>query len=193
MDHIHVSSEGIAPCDDPEDQLKSFQLVVKVCLLQGSRHQVERVEEAICCTRLSNSRLQTRCSWSTGRTTRLGRLKNEKMFPSSNVLDCLCFLSVCWQSQFHHNCSVSSMHTSIPTFLVGRYYTPCLSTDEWFFLFPSILVAQVFVGVMGNTLPIWVHGVGDISDVILSCWILCICVWDPDRDFAPLHKDYTSS
>ena len=43
---------------------------------------------------------------------------------------------------------------------------------------------------MGNTPPIWVHGVGDILTVIFS---LYICVWGPDRDFAPLHKDYTSS
>ena len=37
------------------------------------------------------------------------------------------------------------------------------------------------------------HDVGDISAVILSCWILYICAWGPDRDFAPLRKDYTPS
>ena len=52
------------------------------------------------------------------------------------------------------------MRTFIPTFFVGRYHTSCLSTDEWFFLFPTTLVAQVIVGSMGNTPPIWVHGVG---------------------------------
>ena len=53
-----------------------------------------------------------------------------------------------------------------------------LSTDARFFVFPGILVSQVFVGVMGNTPPIWVHGVGDISDdVILSCWFLYICTF----------------
>ena len=85
------------------------------------------------------------------------------------------------------------MRTFIPTFFVGRYHTSCLSTDEQVFLFPTILVAQVLVGAMGNTPPIWVHDVGDISAVILSCWILYICAWGPDRDFAPLRKDYTPS
>ncbi len=46
------------------------------------------------------------------------------------------------------------------------------------------------MGAMGNTPPIWVYGVGDISTVSLSCWILYICVLDPDWDFAPPHKDY---
>jgi hypothetical protein len=36
-------------------------------------------------------------------------------------------------------------------------------------------------------------GVGDISAVHLSCWILYISVWEPDRDFAPLRKDDTPS
>ena len=85
------------------------------------------------------------------------------------------------------------MHTFIPTFFVGRYHTTCLSTDEWFFVFPVILVAQVLVGAMGNTPPIWVHEVGDISVVILSWWILYICVWGPDRDFSPPLRDYTPS
>jgi hypothetical protein len=54
-----------------------------------------------------------------------------------------------------------------------------LSTDARVFLFPAILVAQVLVGAMGNTPPMWVHGVGDISAGILSCWFLYICVWGP--------------
>ena len=59
-------------------------------------------------------------------------------------------------------------------------------------LFPAILVVQVLVGAMGNTPPIWVHGVGDISDVILSFWFLYIKLRvGPDRDFAPPRKDYT--
>ena len=88
---------------------------------------------------------------------------------------------------------VFSIHTFIPTFFVGRYHTPCLSTDGRFFLFLVILVDQVLPGSMGNTPPIWVDGVGDIFDVIFYWWILYIYVWDPDRDFAPLIKDYTSS
>ena len=117
-----------------------------------------------------------------------GSLKNEELFPGSKVHRCLFF-------SFNLFTTVRLFYTHFRsyTFFVGRYHTPCLSTDSWFVLFPTILVTQEIVGVMGNTLPIWVHGVGDISDVILSCWILCICVWDPDRDFAPLHKDYTSS
>ncbi len=47
------------------------------------------------------------------------------------------------------------------------------------------------VGVMRITPPIWVHAVGNISAVILSCWFLYICVWGPGRDFAPPRKDYT--
>jgi hypothetical protein len=86
------------------------------------------------------------------------------------------------------------MCTFTYTFFTGRYHTSRLSTDARFFLFPTILVAQVLVGAMGNTPPMcMVHGVGDISVVILSCWILYICVWGPGRDFAPLHRDYTSS
>ena len=52
---------------------------------------------------------------------------------------------------------------------------------------------SLLAGAMGNTPPIWVDGVGDIFDVIFYWWILYIYVWDPDRDFAPLIKDYTSS
>jgi hypothetical protein len=37
------------------------------------------------------------------------------------------------------------MCTFIPTFFVGWYHTSCLSTDERFFLFPAIMVAQVLV------------------------------------------------
>jgi hypothetical protein len=81
----------------------------------------------------------------------------------------------------------------IPTFFVGWYHTPCLSTDARVFLFPGSLVPQVLMGAMSNNPPIWVHGVGDISVVILSYWILYISVRDPDRDFSPLHKDYTPS
>jgi hypothetical protein len=54
-----------------------------------------------------------------------------------------------------------------------------LSTDARFFLFPAILVAQVLVGAMGNTPLIWFMGLGTFSVVILSCWILYICVWVP--------------
>ncbi len=45
------------------------------------------------------------------------------------------------------------------------------------FLFPAILIAQVLVGSMGNTPPIWVNGVGDISAAVSLSWrFLYICV-----------------
>ena len=75
---------------------------------------------------------------------------------------------------------VFSIRTFIPILsFVGRYHTSCLSTDTRFFHFPVILVAQVLVRAMGNPPPIWVNGVGDIWSVILSWWILYICVWAP--------------
>ena len=76
--------------------------------------------------------------------------------------------------QFIDNCNFITIEYSFCTFhsyflrLVVSH--DLLSTDEWFFLFPSILVAQVLVGTMGPPPSIWVQGVGDISvDVILSC------------------------
>ena len=37
MGHIHVCSEGVSPCDDPEDKLV-VSIGVKVCYLQGVRN-----------------------------------------------------------------------------------------------------------------------------------------------------------
>ena len=51
-------------------------------------------------------------------------------------------------------------HFHSDTFFVGRYHTPHLSTDARFFLFPTILVAQVLVGAMGNTPPYVFMGLG---------------------------------
>ena len=97
--------------------------------------------------------------------------------------------------QFVDNCNFIAiavrlcMHTFIPTFFVWRFHTPCLSTDERFSLFPAILVTQVLAGAMSNTPPI---GVLLFSPKLMD-FQRYICVWDPDRDFAPLLKDYTPS
>ena len=93
--------------------------------------------------------------------------------------------------QFVDNAISSQLH---PTFFVGWYHTPYLSTDARFFLIPAILVAQVLVEAMGNTPPIWLHGVGDIWVVILSCWILYICVWVPEicTSMQRLHSFFVS-
>ena len=109
----------------------SFQLVVKVCYLQGARQEEEDLRRR-------------------------------------DVLD----------------------FQGSPSSLGGITHRSCLSTDEWVFLFATILVDQVFVGAMGNTPPIWVEGVGDISDVsTLSCWILCFTFWD--RVFTILSRTHT--
>ena len=86
------------------------------------------------------------------------------------------FTIQCCSHQLVDNAISSQLH---PTFFVGRYHTPCLSTDVWFSLLSTILVTQVLVGTMDYIPPIWVHGVGDISVVILSYWILYICMWAP--------------
>jgi hypothetical protein len=44
MDHNHVRSACVSPCDDPEDQLEPIQLVEKVCCFTGGT-----TEEKVCC------------------------------------------------------------------------------------------------------------------------------------------------
>ena len=53
-------------CDDPRTSWV-FQLVAGLVFSSlGAMQKVERAEEATCCARVSNSLLQTRCTWATG-------------------------------------------------------------------------------------------------------------------------------
>ena len=63
--------------------------------------------------------------------------------------------------QFVDNCNLITItvrlfyeHFHSYTLFTGRYHTPCLSTDAWFFLSPTTMVAQMLVGAMGSTPPI---------------------------------------
>ena len=102
-----------------------------------------------------------------------GRLKGGEPFPSiSHKVFCVPAFTI-------RCCFLSS-------FLFLSSFYGIFLTDERFFLFPAILVAQLLMGAMGNTPPIWVWCLGTFSAVILSCWIL-YSVWGP----GPPRKDYT--
>jgi hypothetical protein len=80
-----------------------------------------------------------------------------------------------------HHCSVlSNLHISSRkgSLFVPSSFRGIFLTEARFFLFPAILVAQLLMGAMGNTPPIWVWCLGTFSAVILSCWIL-YSVWGP--------------
>ena len=72
-------------------------------------------------------------------------------------------LTIAISSQLQCGLTIHTFHSYFLRLVVSH---ALFSTDARFFLFPAILVAQVLVGVMGNTPPIWI-GVGDFSTVIL--------------------------
>ena len=131
MDLIHVWSGGVVPVTIRRTSW-SFQLVVKVCFIYRG-HVSGLVPGGFCLWRLETESY----SWFPG-------------LPFNVVL-----------IQFVDSCNFITItvmlfyvHFHSYTFFAGRYHTSCLSTDEWFFLFPGILVVQVLVGALGNTPPI---------------------------------------
>ena len=72
-------------------------------------------------------------------------------------------LTIAISSQLQCGLTIRTFHSYFLRLVVSH---ALFSTDARFFLFPAILVAQVLVGAMGNTPPIWI-GVGDFSTVIL--------------------------
>jgi hypothetical protein len=66
MGRIHVCFAVLLASDDPRTSW-FFQLVAGLVFSSlGAMQKVERAEEATCCARVSNSLLQTRCTWATG-------------------------------------------------------------------------------------------------------------------------------
>jgi hypothetical protein len=53
-------------CDDPRTSWLFQSVAGWVFSSLGAIQKVERAEEATCCARVSNSLLQTRCTWATG-------------------------------------------------------------------------------------------------------------------------------
>jgi hypothetical protein len=141
---------------------------------------------ATLCVRPSNSKLQTRCNGADREDNTL-ETRGEELFLSPDVYRSMLFsfnlLTTAISSQLQCGLTIRTFHSYFLRLVVSH---ALLSTDARFFLFPAILVAQVLVGAMGNTPPIWVWCLGTFSAVILSCWIL-YSVWGP----GPPRKDYT--
>ncbi len=118
------------------------------------RPKEDRGEEPPC-EHLSNSKLQTRCSGATGRIIRL-EARDEELFLTSRVHRSMLFsfnlLTTAISSQLQCGLTIRIFHSYFLRLVVSH---ALLSTDARFFLFPAILVAQVLVGAMGNTPPIW--------------------------------------
>ena len=110
---------------------------------------------ATLCVRPSNSKLQTRCNGADREDNTL-ETRGEELFLSPDVYRSMLFsfnlLTTAISSQLQCDLTIRTFHSYFLRLVVSH---ALLSTDARFFLFPAILVAQVLVGAMGNTPPIW--------------------------------------
>ena len=95
------------PCDDPEDQLvRCFNWSEDRFIYTGNTSC--RVARSHWCVCVSNSRLQTRCSWATGMILTLETWDREVFLISRVTVQC-CSRPFCWQLQLDRN--VAFLHT----------------------------------------------------------------------------------
>ncbi len=123
---------------------------------------------ATLCVCLSNSKLQTRCNGADREDNTL-ETRGEELFLTPDVYRSMLFsfnlLTTAISSHLQFGLTIRTFHSYFLRLVVSH---DLLSTDVWFFLFPSILVAQVLVGAMGNTPPIWMWCWGHF------CWLFSL-------------------
>ncbi len=103
-------------CDDPRTSW-FFQLVSGLVFSSlGAMQKVERSEEATCCARVSNSLLQTCCTWATGDIIPL-EAWGEELFLTSRVYRC-----VCSSYQTHNNYSSFTVWSPRRSELVAKFF-----------------------------------------------------------------------
>ncbi len=110
-------------CDDPRTSW-FFQFVAGLVFSSlGAMQKVERDEEATCCARVSNSLLQTRCTWATGDIIPL-ETWGEEIFLTSRVYCCFSSIVdfVCSSYQAHNNYSSFTVWSPRRSELVAKFF-----------------------------------------------------------------------
>jgi len=182
MGHFHVCDAYAAPCDDPESQLD---------LSNGAkdRENFQRGEFS------QGAPSENLPGQATGQATfGHGSVERSPLMCAPGRGSCIGSAAAPSGGYFFWKLEAPPAEkTQTFTIALFSFYRSFLSsfygiffTDARFFLFPAILVAQLLMGALGNTPPIWVWCLGTFSAVILSRWIL-YSVWGP----GPLRKDYT--